>query len=1016
MTVAKIRILNGHVTLFPWKIINVKENLTIQGLFEHIVDQYVLRLKEEILEKIKVRCSEAKEQTGDEVELGCVISDIVSIFGSLFTFHIKIFSDKNKSQPVSAFDILKNAAKKRHLPTFTFSQNPKMNDKLKLDILSYISFHKGGWTCDAVSTGKKFIRELSDALWYVDKCGSKTFNSKYTIPAEFFQFVNCFDPVKDKKERILFTYDELNFHNQNLTAYLKMSWIKHPCFTFLKPSLIKFANDLQKYAESPTIVTKYKKLVTAVESTDYWKIINVDQYCPNNSTAKSTYLQNLEEAFTFKIGIYTYHHGNVMNTTFVWKIDPNIDESAAFKKNYEIQNELKSFMPVYATRTMRREFVNTCDMFLGNVEKSRVCRIYKEFTGDSTADESEIDARGTAQDSVIAVDERHHDPIIHLARAISVKDLRNQIVKICPEGTPIPSVQWLRLQFWPKNSWNLSSLQYTGNLPLKFMIQVRQLDLNHIDSHYASAIFCYLKELAIKFKDHTWLVFLDDKHRCKIGELGHPVAAIERGKQVVVTTHETFAISDHDFTKCSLIPSVTMLYAAFQVSSALRHMTELYDILLHTEMHHPFLMLYTDGGPNHKNTFLRVQLSLIAIFIALDLDYLVAVRTPPGHSWKNPVERIMSILNLGMQCVGLMRQKMSEEMEKLISGCNSLEDMREKAKTNHQLEKELLQSMEPIRDLLSNLFTRQSFKDEFFKVFEPATKTEMENFWESVHLVDDSITIKDTSQKKVANKPKLQEFMEHCCQKCLYFFEIKKCGNDECNICRPIRSNPDVFKELKGLPDPIPGPDDHYMSFSEIYEKKTTEEHCSSLQNRKPRNIPSNIEKKEGNGMDFSPTAQFGKNVRTVIKCVECNKPRVLYACHKISEEQFCLLQSFLESIEYTCGITFKGLSELSFSKSRREINVINEDNEKENNNEDIEGTSRNDPIAELFKVVQVNSKHTCDSAIEKPYFVAEIFPQICSVCSIPEDLIQIENELPYCRECHISAGKKKENGKKKVF
>jgi len=216
---------------------------------------------------------------------------------------------------------LKNAAKERHLPTFTFSQNPKMNDKLKLDILSYISFHKGGWTCDAVSIGKKFIRELSDALWYVDKCGSKTFNDKYTIPAEFSQFVDRFDPVKDKKGRPLFTYDELNFHSQNLTAYLQMSWIEHPCFAFLKPSLIKFANDLQKYAEyllkkavqtkknhnsmklivnkedagklkiilpvmfrSPTIVTKYRELVTAAESTDYWKTINVDQYCPNNST------------------------------------------------------------------------------------------------------------------------------------------------------------------------------------------------------------------------------------------------------------------------------------------------------------------------------------------------------------------------------------------------------------------------------------------------------------------------------------------------------------------------------------------------------------------------------------------------------------------------------------------------------------------------------------------------------------------------------------------------------------
>ena len=104
-------------------------------------------------------------------------------------------------------------------------------------------------------------------------------------------------------------------------------------------------------------------------------------------------MQKLEEAFTFKIGIYTYHHGNIMNTTFIWKIDPDVDESTAFEKNYEIRNELKSSMPAYATRAMRREFVNTCDMFLGNVEKSWVRRIYKELTGDSTADESEIDVR-----------------------------------------------------------------------------------------------------------------------------------------------------------------------------------------------------------------------------------------------------------------------------------------------------------------------------------------------------------------------------------------------------------------------------------------------------------------------------------------------------------------------------------------------------------------------------------------------------------------------------------------------
>ena len=38
-----------------------------------------------------------------------------------------------------------------------------------------------------------------------------------------------------------------------------------------------------------------------------------------------------------------------------------------------------------------------------------------------------------------------------------------------------------------------------------------------------------------------------------------PVAAVERGKQVIVTmTGKKFSVSDHDFTKCGMIPSVTL--------------------------------------------------------------------------------------------------------------------------------------------------------------------------------------------------------------------------------------------------------------------------------------------------------------------------------------------------------------------------------------------------------------------------------------------------------------------------
>jgi hypothetical protein len=221
-----------------------------------------------------------------------------------------------------------------------------------------------------------------------------------------------------------------------------------------------------------------------------------------------------------------------------------------------------------------------------------------------------------------------------------------------------------------------------------------------------------------------------------------------------------------------------------------------------------------------------------------------------------------------------------------------------------------------------------------------------------------------------------------------------------------------VFNELKRLPNPIPGPDKHYMSFSEVYKTETTEEYCPSLQKRKSRNMPNNIEKKGGNGMDFSPTAQFAKNVRTVVKCTECNKPHVLYAHRKISEEEYHLLQPFLESVEYVCGLSFKGLTKLSSSKGI----CYSTDKDSEKENEDIAYEKEIDPIAKLFKLVQINKKHTCNSIIEKPYFVAKIFPQICNICGISEDVIQIGDDLPSCKECHAKTGKKRKMGRTKYF
>ena len=81
---------------------------------------------------------------------------------------------------------------------------------------------------------------------------------------------------------------------------------------------------------------------------------------------------------------------------------------------------------------------------------------------------------------------------------------------------------------------------------------------SHPDQHYCATLFRYQRELAVKFRDVSSFVCLDDKHRIKIGEPGYPVAAAECGKQVILPHTNTFVVRDHDFTRFSVVPSFTL--------------------------------------------------------------------------------------------------------------------------------------------------------------------------------------------------------------------------------------------------------------------------------------------------------------------------------------------------------------------------------------------------------------------------------------------------------------------------
>jgi hypothetical protein len=159
-----------------------------------------------------------------------------------------------------------------------------------------------------------------------------------------------------------------------------------------------------------------------------------------------------------------------------------------------------------------------------------------------------------------------------------------------------------------------------------------------------------------------------------------------------------------------------------------------------------------DGGPDHHCTYARVQLSYICLFIALDLDYFVAVRTPPQNSWKNPVERIMSILNLGLQSVSLMRTEMNDDSERLMSKCGTMNKIRKTAEENPTLKVDLNASLQAPINLIRSVFDRQFLKDEPFKTFTAASETEMERLWKTMQLVDDSVTNEDRTAEHIRQR------------------------------------------------------------------------------------------------------------------------------------------------------------------------------------------------------------------------------------------------------------------------
>ena len=135
-----------------------------------------------------------------------------------------------------------------------------------------------------------------------------------------------------------------------------------------------------------------------------------------------------------------------------------------------------------------------------------------------------------------------------------------------------------------------------------------------------------------------------------------------------------------------------------------------------------------------------------------------------------------------------------------------------------------------------------------------------------------------------------------------YLFQVKKCTDKQCCFHEPLNS----VEEIEDFPDPIP------------YEVNGIP-HYKNGTDPKEKNIPSlllNVLTRP-HYITFPPTAQSGKNVGMLVKCVECKKPRLMHSKTKLKLSECNVLKQSLvdystfvvqcletitSGLQYVCG------------------------------------------------------------------------------------------------------------------
>lgn len=426
---------------------------------------------------------------------------------------------------------------------------------------------------------------------------------------------------------------------------------------------------------------------------------------------------------------------------------------------------------------------------------------------------------------------------------------------------------------------------------------------------------------------------MDDKTSIGIGPVDTPIESTRRQRRVLTVSNneEGIIACDHDQTPQHLTPSVTLridptqsninwfqgqVYisfkcAIFSPSNAMQHAAEAGEKI--KEPSNPFMYCITDGGPDHKTTNIETHKSYISLWLSLDLDGILVVRTPPYLSVLNPCERVMSTINLALYGLSLSQTPLSPHENDLIKNLTSKTMWRSAQQT--QLSKPENQrtdfsklaekSLSRAREVLTKRCEQLIYSGNPVKVVPPTDHARIESLYEILSNYFPSFDFtKKGSKADFLKNPEIHKFYEDHVHESTYSLQIKKCFDPVCRFHLPIRSSTELMKKFVWLPVPTTSATDSkkYEDFSVLIENGNGDKPKETCRPGEKGQEQCDPEIKKPN---FS---YVNGKVRYCIRCTDCGKGRLLYSEYSLNNEDIQIIKNCKEY--FVCGINlFKGTS-----------------------------------------------------------------------------------------------------------